>query len=490
MTLLLSLVGTSGIHLSSDFRLTDISTRKSIEDVFGSKQLHFSFESFTAYVAFTGIAQVGPLTTVDWVSQTMLRLSQSITVEDAILELANAATAQFRNLPKQLRQLTMVVAVVLAQKPARLVVVTCNENPHGPALVEPLEQFAIYEFGTARPEVLLYGYTGAVSSADRKFLKKLNRNESPEEVRAALARVNARSAKNSNGTISAGCLVTSILPGGHAELQNFGGTPGLHLSVPDERNLLQQILPGKRPVFVQGREVRTSGTAISTSKPMNVTKGNALIVTLKSDKPLLFLTDSLGNTFTSASAAYGWSLTPEEEELDYENTHKDEQIGEPKTVELVSGKTAASIMTAAGTALGSITIDGMAKQLTLRKNKIAIEILNTINVKLDLAVEYRGPSHTMLGTISCIPTIDGIRPHEWSYSIEMTIKETGCTLSLRKMSVAFRSVNYAGGMKLLSSSEELALLAPRKRVELTVSKSTPIATANIEARFLLRDFDS
>ena len=223
MTLLLSLVGKSGIHLSSDFRLTDISTRKPIEDVFGSKQLHFSFQSFTAYVSFTGIAQVGPLRTVDWVSQTMFGLSQSITVEDAILELANAATAQFRNLPKQLRQLTMVIAVVLAQKPARLVVVTCNENPHGPALAEPLEQFAIYEFGTDRPEVFLYGYTGAVSSADRKFLKKLNRNESPEEVRAALARVNARSAKNSNGTISAGCLVTSILPGGHSELQNFGG---------------------------------------------------------------------------------------------------------------------------------------------------------------------------------------------------------------------------------------------------------------------------
>jgi len=71
-----------------------------------------------------------------------------------------------------------------------------------------------------------------------------------------------------------------------------------------------------------------------------------------------------------------------------------------------------------------------------------------------------------------------------------TVEETGCTLSLRKMSVAFRSVNYAGEMKLLSSSEELALSAPRKRVELTASKSTPTASANIEARFLLKDFDN
>jgi len=129
MTLLLSLVGKSAIHLSSDFRLTDIITRKPIEDMLGSKQLQFSFQSFTAYISFTGIAQVGPLRTVDWVSQTMFGLSQSIMAEDAIHELASAATAQFRNLPKQLRQLTMVIAVVLAQKPGKLFVVTCNENP-------------------------------------------------------------------------------------------------------------------------------------------------------------------------------------------------------------------------------------------------------------------------------------------------------------------------------------------------------------------------
>jgi len=223
---------------------------------------------------------------------------------------------------------------------------------------------------------------------------------------------------------------------------------------------------------------------------MNVTKGSNLIVTLKSDKAVLFLTDSLGNTFTSGSAAYGWNIAPEEEELDYQNTHRDKQIGEPKTAQLVPGKTVASIMTAAGKTLGAITIDGTEKQLILRKNRIAIEILNTMSVTLDLAVEYRGPSHTMLGTIPCIPTINGIRPEGWSYSIEMAIDENGCTLSVRKMSVAFRPGNYAGGIKLLSTSEELALSAPRKRVQLTVSKSTPTATANIEARFLLRDFDN
>jgi hypothetical protein len=86
-------------------------------------------------------------------------------------------------------------------------------------------------------------------------------------------------------------------------------------------------------------------------------------------------------------------------------------------------------MTAAGKALGGITIDSTAKQLTLRKNKIAVEVLNTISVELDLAVEYRGPSHKMLATVPCIPAIDGVRPRQWSSSIEMIIDENGCTLS-------------------------------------------------------------
>jgi hypothetical protein len=488
MTLLLGLVSKFAIHLSSDFRLTGIGNRKPIEDEVGSKQLHFTFQSFTAHLAFTGIAQVGQVKTVDWVSKTMFRLSQSIKAEDAIRELAETATAQFRNLPKQLRQLTMMIAVVMAQKAARLFVVTCNENPHGPALMEPLEEFVTYEFDTYKPDVLLYGYTGAVSSADRKFLKKLNGNDNRDEVRAALARVNARSAKNSNGMISSGCLVTSILPGGNAELQNFGGTPGLLLPLDQERHLIQQLLPGKRPVFLQGRQVRTSGASTSTTTPMSVSEGSTLVVTLRSEKPPLFLTDSAGNTFTNASAMNGWNISPEEEELEYENKVSQETIGDPKTVQLVPGKAAGSIMTARGTALGAITIDGVPMQLTLRKNKIVIEILNSISVKLDPAVEYRGPSHTMLGTISCIPTIDGIQPLRWDYSIEVVITESGCTLSIRKMAVGFRSVNYQRKTNFLSSSEELALVAPRRRVELTVSKSTPTAAANIEARFLLRDF--
>ena len=379
--------------------------------------------------------------------------------------------------------------MVIAQEPARLFVLTCNENEHGQLLPQPLDEFAVYEFETRRPDVLIFGYKESVSSADRKFLKKLNRGKSPEEVRAALGRVNARSAKRSNGTVSSGCLVTSILAGGHAEFQNFGGTPGTPSSLPEVKNLLDEILPGQQPVFVQGREVRSSGTSTMTTNPMNVTEGNTLIVTVKADKPTLFLTDASGNTFTHASASRGWNISPEEEESEYESTHRDKPIGPLNSIELIPGTALGSIMTATGMALGEIKIHGSAKQLTLKKNRIAVEVLNTISVQLDPGVEYKGPSHKMLGVIKCIPTIGGVRPRDWSYTLEVSIDETeGCTITLRKMSLAFRSANYPGGMKLLSGLEELVLAAPRRKVELKVSRTAPAGTADIEARFLLRDF--
>jgi hypothetical protein len=52
MTLLLNLVGPRGVHQSSDLRLTDVMTRRPIED--GSEQLHHMTNMWSAGISFTG----------------------------------------------------------------------------------------------------------------------------------------------------------------------------------------------------------------------------------------------------------------------------------------------------------------------------------------------------------------------------------------------------------------------------------------------------
>ncbi len=376
MTLLLNLVGPSGIHLSSDFRLTDILTHRPIEDSFGSKQLPFSFDSWSAHLSFTGIAEVSGRRTLDWLSQALQSMPRSAEPAAAMANLAAVATSEFRRIPKDLRQLTMVAGVIQSGRAAALFVLSCNERPDGPPLSVPLDQFDVYEYSCDSPQVLIFGYTSAVSTADRKFLKKLNRGRlDPEEIRAALARINARSARSSTGLISGGCLVTSVLPGGIVASENFGRTPGVPVHMvgsPDVAALITKSVQGK-PAFVQGREVRGKGVATLTTPSMNLSEGSTLIVQVRQQGPgsgtPLFLTDSKGDTLTMIPQPQGPldDKTPEHEENEYEETHKGEEIGEPRTFKLLSPTVSALITGPGGLILGTVTIGGMTESVTVQK---------------------------------------------------------------------------------------------------------------------------
>jgi hypothetical protein len=67
MTLLLILFGPRGSRQSSDYRLTDLVTRRPIEDEFGSKQLEYFASTWSAQTSFTGFAQIGQRKTRDWI---------------------------------------------------------------------------------------------------------------------------------------------------------------------------------------------------------------------------------------------------------------------------------------------------------------------------------------------------------------------------------------------------------------------------------------
>jgi hypothetical protein len=316
MTLLLNLVGPSGIHQSSDYRLTDIVTRHPIEDSFGSKQLHFDFSSWSAQISFTGIAEFGGRKTRDWISQTVGSMPRSAEVLTVMGSLAERATNELRAVPSHFRQLTIVVTVSERARPDRLFVLSCIDRPTGPPLAQALDQFSVYEFSSNRQEVLIFGVASAVGLADRKLLKDLNHGgRDPSKIRAVLAQINSRAAKRSNGFISEGCLVSSLLPDGTSASENFGLTPGVPADMvgsKDVAELIAKSLPGKRPTFVQSRGVRAEGKKEVTTPPMNVPEGDTLIVRTRGNP--LFVTDAAGNTFTSMPGA----PTPDEE---------DEEIG-------------------------------------------------------------------------------------------------------------------------------------------------------------------
>lgn len=105
MTLLLNVIGPTGIHMSSDYRLTDIGTKQPIEDALGSKQLECSSDEWTAYVAFTGIAQINGQKTRDWILETLRHTSRSAGIQEAIANLVSRATNEVQRVPSDIRSI-------------------------------------------------------------------------------------------------------------------------------------------------------------------------------------------------------------------------------------------------------------------------------------------------------------------------------------------------------------------------------------------------
>jgi hypothetical protein len=422
MTLLLNLIGPSGIHQSSDYRLTDIATRQPIEDELGSKQLDARLPKWTARISFTGLAQVGGRKTREWISE-VFNDSHSLTAQDAVSRLASRATSELRALPANLGELTIVVTVTAADTSDRLFVVS-RRGPIGP-VAAGTDEFAVSDFTCTKPRVLIFGYVQAVTSEDKKLLKALSAaDRDPAEIRRVLGQVNLRSAKNSQGFISEGCLVSSVLPNGHSAVENFGGTPGVPEIVgsPGAAKAIEAFartaFPGKRPSFVQSREFHGRGPRnFVTTQPMNVSEGNMLVVQAAADAYIVFLTDSNGNTFTQSSP--NARCDDLEEELKFERD-LGPAVGEPRTIAFSFPNYSGSILTPDGSTVGSIVFGGEHGKFTLRKNELVRTVVNTITVTLDPQFKFAEKPFSMRGTFPVLPTVDGVQPHSWIYTIEPT----------------------------------------------------------------------
>src|SRR5215467_4338266 len=111
MTLLLNLLGPAGIHQSSDYRLTDLATRRPIEDEFGSKQLEYFASTWSAQISFTGLAQIGQRKTRDWILECLRRQPQSVDAATALNGLASRAAVELRHVPRKNWSLTIIATV-------------------------------------------------------------------------------------------------------------------------------------------------------------------------------------------------------------------------------------------------------------------------------------------------------------------------------------------------------------------------------------------
>lgn len=267
MTFLLNLLGPRGIHQSSDYRLTDLVTRRPIEDEFGSKQLEYIASTWSAQISFTGLAQIGQRKTRDWILECLRRQPPSVDAATALSGLASRAAVEMRGVPRKDRFLTIVATVRERSGATKLFVVSSTDRPVKPPLNQPLDHFEVSEVSTATPRVLIFGYARAVAKEDRKLLKRLSRSTLDQaEIRRALARINARSAIGSKGWVSEGCLVTSNTPDDGSASENYGRIPGITVDKAGSAEafeIISEAHRGNQPGFIQGRGAWRQGAPVN-----------------------------------------------------------------------------------------------------------------------------------------------------------------------------------------------------------------------------------
>ena len=492
MTLLLNLLGPRGIHQSSDYRLTDLATRRPIEDEFGSKQLAHVASTWTAQISFTGFAQIGQRKTRDWILECLRRQPQPVDAATALSGLASRAAVELRHVPRKDWFLTIVATVRERSGATRLFVVSCADRPGKPLLNQPLDRFEVSEVSTATPRVLIFGSTNTVTKADKKFLKRLSRGTVDQaEIRRALARINVRAAIRSNGVVSEGCLVTSNTPDGGSASENYGRTPGLTVDMAGSAEALDAILEAQRgrPVFNQGRGAIWQGAPTNelTLKTHKLSKGSTLVVRSLANSAPLFVTDDVGNTLTQAPKPFGAKVVDEDAEwVQFEaRLEHNAPAGPSRSIALSSTSDSYAFNGPSGAKVGVMEIVGSRGEAIVVKNRVTRITLGIVAARALPTFEH--PTQTMKThwVIRSLPTIDGAQPHGWLYTFDMLLDASGGALSIRKNSVALRSSNFSS-LSCLDDTEELVVVSSMRPGIMNISKDQPYASGFIEARLFLR----
>jgi hypothetical protein len=484
MTLLLNLIGPRGIHQSSDYRLTNISTGRSVEDELGSKQAHFLAKLWTAHISFTGIASVGSRKTRGWVLETLGR-SETVDARTAMASLADTAAVQLQPVARKDWFLTIVATVFEKGHNARIFVVSCIDRPGRPPLGQPLDHFEVTEVSADAPTELIFGCTRAVRLADRRFLKNLNRRETDgSEIRRALARVNSRAAKRSNGTISEGCLVSTTLLNGSSYSENFGRTPGAPVDMVGSPEMLELLkkTQGPRPVLVQEQSRRVENVRETTLGPMNVTEGSTLIVKTKGESPTLFMTSSNGDTFRHARA------TKTDLDTEWAKLEDGKQAGASHRIEFssTSGSYVFNGPNGRSPAYGSMEFFGVSGDAVVTKDRVTKIVLGRFKIQAYPAFEHHSEPIRSTWKIPSQLTVNGAEPHDWGYMVDIVIDSTGASINIHENFVAFRSTGILA-VSFLQNTEELVLASAARNFRTMISKESPSASVELEARMLLRD---
>jgi Flp pilus assembly protein TadD len=245
VTLIITHLTRRRIFQSGDFRLTDRRTGD-VFDYEAQKQVIVQRSGWTALVGFCGVAHTGHEPVPEWIVR-QLRATPFDASFDDLLRRLKTAEVWLAGISPRFRGISFSVGAFVDFRPV-FVLISNFEVVGRPPSPPPREYSAALELTRFRPrgdQLLLSGRPTAVSRDDRRWLRRVLVDATPEDGYSALADVNRRAAVRDSG-VGVACFTS------HATaLGELGGTvhewPGDQEYLPAFMDVNGIVLPRLRP---------------------------------------------------------------------------------------------------------------------------------------------------------------------------------------------------------------------------------------------------
>lgn len=219
MTLNITVVSTSGIHQSSDFRLADFKLGPDgqcvpIEDN-SPKIIALRYEKWVGYLTYCGVGKWEHKATYDSATEWITALGPNATFDDVAQSIEAQGSSWIKGIQGQLREFqghTFILAAFERGLPRVAVISNTHSTKGSIARISNAGLQASFGADTGT-HIYITGIDNAVSKENRTALKRLIESKAaPNVVRHRLARINAMASQRieARNGISASCMCYSI----------------------------------------------------------------------------------------------------------------------------------------------------------------------------------------------------------------------------------------------------------------------------------------
>lgn len=220
MTLNITILTRRAIYQSADFRLVSMATGDPVGD--SSKRVTVDYQSWRGFITYTGVGRIGDEDTSE-VTKNWLEGARDLSFDDVAERLRKRGSAWLLAVAPGVRHTFILAGFV--DSVATVAIVSNFEDGIGRPRSVARDRLAVSRVATrSHPIVIVTGQAAAVSRTYRRWLTHLAERHGYEaaRIRAAIAEVNRRAARDSREKVSAACVVYSQDPHGRSSGQTFG----------------------------------------------------------------------------------------------------------------------------------------------------------------------------------------------------------------------------------------------------------------------------